>query len=111
MATVRILGDVPYYNRRSLAHEFDPLDYSIDRVLTDVYYLSYYAKNRDAVAADKKGKVVEDGDEDVKKRIIYQCSKSSLDRLFHMSSWLFLTLLPLFALFYRMKPCRNLAIC
>lgn len=89
MATVRILGDAPYYKRRSLAHEFDPLDYSIDRVLTDVYYLSYYAKNRDAAAADRKGKVVDNGDEDVKIRIIYQCSKSSFDRLFHMSSWLF----------------------
>lgn len=57
LATVRILGDAPYYSRRNLAHEFDPLDYSVDRVMNDVYYLSYYAKNRDAAAADKGGKV------------------------------------------------------
>lgn len=57
LATARIVGDRPYYSRHSLAHEFDPLDYSIDRVLNDVYYLSYYAKNRDAVAAENiKGK-------------------------------------------------------
>lgn len=57
MATARIVGDVPYYSRRCLSHEFDPLDYKIDRVKNDVYYLSYYAKNRDAAAADKnKGK-------------------------------------------------------
>lgn len=56
MAAARIVGDVPYYSRRSLAHEFDPLDYSVDRVRNDVYYLSYYAKNRDAVAADAKEK-------------------------------------------------------
>lgn len=61
LATARIVGDVPYYSRRSLAHEFDPLDYSVDRVRNDVYYLSYYAKNRDAVAADaKKGKCDDD---------------------------------------------------
>lgn len=57
LASARIVGDVPYYSRRSLAHEFDPLDYSIDRVRDDVYYLSYYAKNRDAVAADTTGKL------------------------------------------------------
>jgi hypothetical protein len=57
LATARIVGDKPYYSRHSLAHEFDPLDYSIDRVLNDVYYLSYYAKNRDAAAAENmKGK-------------------------------------------------------
>lgn len=67
MATVRILGDAPYYSRRSLAHEFDPLDYSVDRVLNDVYYLSYYAKNRDAAAADKKGKA-----DDVEKKLYWR---------------------------------------
>ncbi|KAL7022804.1 hypothetical protein ACKWTF_012390 [Chironomus riparius] len=68
LATARIVGDVPYYSRRSLAHEFDPLDYSVDRVRNDVYYLSYYAKNRDAVAADaKKGKRDDDFESSVNK--------------------------------------------
>lgn len=56
MASTRIVGDRPYYTRHSLAHDFDISDYTVDKVRNDVNYLSYYTKNRDAVAADDTGK-------------------------------------------------------
>lgn len=39
-----------------MAHDFDISDYTSDKVRNDINYLSYYSKNRDAVAADKTGK-------------------------------------------------------
>lgn len=56
LASARIVGDKPYYTRASLAHDFDPTSYRNDKVRNDVNYLSYYSKNRDAVAADETGK-------------------------------------------------------
>lgn len=56
LSSARILGGKPYFTRRSLAHDFDLSDYTSDKVRNDINYLSYYSKNRDAVAADKTGK-------------------------------------------------------
>lgn len=56
LASARIVGDKPYYTRASLAHDFDLANYTNDKVRNDVNYLSYYSKNRDAVATDKSGK-------------------------------------------------------
>lgn len=56
LASARILGGKPYYTRRSLSHDFDASDYTSEKVRNDINYLSYYSKNRDAVAADKTGK-------------------------------------------------------
>jgi hypothetical protein len=45
LASARIVGDLPFYSRRNLAHEYDPLDFIIKSVKSDVYYQSYYGKN------------------------------------------------------------------
>ena len=55
LASARIVGDRPYYTRNSLARDFDISNYTNDKVRNDVNYMSYYTKNRDAVAADDSG--------------------------------------------------------
>lgn len=50
------MGDKPYYTRSALTHDFDLSNYTTQKVRNDVNYLSYYSKNRDAVAADDTGK-------------------------------------------------------
>lgn len=39
-----------------MTHDFDSSNYTSEKVRNDVNYLSYYSKNRDAVAADDSGK-------------------------------------------------------
>lgn len=59
MASARIVGDKPYYTRRSLAHEFDINDYTNEKIRNDVNYLSFYSKYLDAAATDDSGKPTE----------------------------------------------------
>jgi 3-phenylpropionate/cinnamic acid dioxygenase small subunit len=55
LATTKVYGflERPLYTRHSLARDFDISNYTSDKVRNDVNYLSYYSKNRDAVAADQ----------------------------------------------------------
>jgi hypothetical protein len=57
LASARIVGDKPYYTRRSLAHDFDISNYTTDKVRNDVNYMSFYSKNLDAADADDSGKL------------------------------------------------------
>lgn len=46
MATARIVGDKPYFSRNKLNHDYVP--YDGEKIRSEIKYLSYYGRNRDA---------------------------------------------------------------